>query len=95
MAIAIETSREITFAAELTARSSATFLRLSPFAADAVPEPGSYAGCIYTPAGTAPCAIRVLEDGVSVWCQPRGPMPRLSVGQGMWITVFADREPRS
>jgi hypothetical protein len=88
MAIAVDISREVVFAAEVVARPSATFLRLSAFAGDTLPSAGSYSGYVATGAGNVPCAVRVLDDRGSVWCQPRGPLPAPAVGQGVWVAVF-------
>jgi len=78
------------FAAEVVARSSATFLRLVALAPAGLPAPGSYTGCIETSGGSAPCAVRVLDDRATVWCQPRAALPPATPGQGAQVTVFAD-----
>jgi hypothetical protein len=78
------------FAAEVVARSSATFLRLAALAPAGLPVPGSYAGHIETSGGSAPCAVRVLDDRATVWCQPRAAFPPAAPGQGARVTVFAN-----
>jgi|tagenome__1003787_1003787.scaffolds.fasta_scaffold16486005_2 hypothetical protein len=96
MVIAVDIRHEVVFAAEVVARPSATFVRLSAYPGDTLPPAGSYAGRVRTDAGDVPCALRVLDDRRSVWCQPRGPLPGPAVGQGMRVAVFADlkEDPR-
>jgi len=92
MAIAVDTSGHAAFAARVVGRPSATFLRLAARASQALPAPGSYAGRVDTSVGRAPCALRVLHDGATVWCQPRGPLPPAAPEELARVTVFSDPE---
>jgi hypothetical protein len=78
------------FPVEVVARPSATFLRLVALAPRGLPAPGAYTGCIETSGSWAPCAVRVLDDLSTVWCQPRAALPFAAPGQGARVTVFAD-----
>jgi hypothetical protein len=62
MTVAVDTVRDVVFAAEVVGRPSATFLRPTRWPADAMPTPGAYAGRISTSPGRVPCAVRVLAD---------------------------------
>jgi hypothetical protein len=89
VAIAVDTSVPVVVAAEVVGRPSATFLRLAAWAADVLPTPGTYAGCVGTSEGDVPCTVRIVDDRGSVWCQPRAPLPLVVSGQGVSVTVFA------
>ncbi|HWI74043.1 MAG TPA: hypothetical protein VNT55_18935 [Baekduia sp.] len=90
MAIAVDSSNHMSFAAELVGRPSATFLRLEAYSSMAAPAPGVYVGTVQGSAGAVPCAITILADGVTVWCQPRAPLPPVAVGQGVRLTASVD-----
>lgn len=92
MAIVTDTSRDAAFAARVVGRPSATFLRLAARASHGLPGPGSYAGRVHTSMGCAPCALRVRDDGATVWCQPRAPLPPAAPGQAVQVTVLPHPE---
>jgi len=92
MVIVLDTSRDAAFAARVVGRPSLTFFRLATAESQGLPAPGSYAGRVDTSVGRAPCALRVLHDGATVWCQPRGPLPAAAPGHPVRVTVFSDPE---
>src|SRR4051812_26999900 len=78
-------ARRVATACVVTARPSATFFKLHPRDGVVLID-GAYAGVLVVGGREAPCAVRVQESG-ELWCQPRGPLPRPSVGQCVHVVV--------